>query len=231
MKITYIHHSSFLVELPGFYILFDYTEGTIPELKEDKPLFVLASHRHGDHYSSVIFDLKKEHINTRYLLSYDIPKKEVPQELLSCTDFVMYGEEYHYEAFMVKTYKSTDEGVAFLLLAEGHWIYHAGDLNNWAWEGESDSWNASMAKNYREQISLMKDIAVEAAFLPLDPRQEKHFHLGFDEYMKKVDVLHAFPMHCWGDFSVIDKLKSMDCSAEYRDKIMEIRKDGQSFEL
>ena len=29
MKITYIHHSSFLVELESVYLLFDYTEGVI----------------------------------------------------------------------------------------------------------------------------------------------------------------------------------------------------------
>ena len=50
MKITYIHHSSFLVELESVYLLFDYTEGVIPGLKREKPLLVLESHRHGDHY-------------------------------------------------------------------------------------------------------------------------------------------------------------------------------------
>ncbi len=32
-EITYIHHSSFLVELESVYLLFDYTEGVIPGLK------------------------------------------------------------------------------------------------------------------------------------------------------------------------------------------------------
>lgn len=35
MKITYIHHSSFLVELESVYLLFDYTEGVIPGLKRE----------------------------------------------------------------------------------------------------------------------------------------------------------------------------------------------------
>ena len=33
-------------------------------------------------------------------------------------------------------FKSTDECVAFLIETEGKWIYHAGDLNNWVWDGE-----------------------------------------------------------------------------------------------
>lgn len=55
MKITYIHHSSFLVETEENYFLFDYFEGKLPQLKEDKPLLVFASHRHGDHFS--LYDL------------------------------------------------------------------------------------------------------------------------------------------------------------------------------
>lgn len=50
MKVTYIHHSSFLVETDENYFLFDYFEGELPEFKEDKPLLVFASHRHGDHF-------------------------------------------------------------------------------------------------------------------------------------------------------------------------------------
>lgn len=48
MKITYIHHSSFMAELDHAALLFDYFEGEIPEVHGDKPLFVFASHRHGD---------------------------------------------------------------------------------------------------------------------------------------------------------------------------------------
>ncbi len=61
MKVTYIHHSSFLVETDENYFLFDYFEGELPEFKEDKPLLVFASHRHGDHFSPVIFELAGKH--------------------------------------------------------------------------------------------------------------------------------------------------------------------------
>lgn len=50
MKITYIHHSSFMAELDHAVLLFDYFEGNIPETDREKPLFVFASHRHGDHF-------------------------------------------------------------------------------------------------------------------------------------------------------------------------------------
>ena len=87
MKITYIHHSSFLVETEENYFLFDYFEGKLPQLKEDKPLLVFASHRHGDHFSPVIFDLVKTHASTGFVLSDDIWKRRVPEELMGKTTY------------------------------------------------------------------------------------------------------------------------------------------------
>ena len=81
MKVTYIHHSSFLVELQRMTLLFDYFEGDIPAIREDAPLVVFASHRHGDHFAPVIFELAKRHPQVYYILSDDIWRKRVPEEL------------------------------------------------------------------------------------------------------------------------------------------------------
>ena len=93
MKVTYIHHSSFLVETDENYFLFDYFEGELPEFKEDKPLLVFASHRHGDHFSPVIFELAGKHKKTGFVLSDDIWKRRVPEEFLGKTYFTGPGEE------------------------------------------------------------------------------------------------------------------------------------------
>ena len=58
MKITYIHHSAFLVETESAYLLFDYFQGKLPEFSEEKPLYVFASHRHPDHFSKEIIELE-----------------------------------------------------------------------------------------------------------------------------------------------------------------------------
>ena len=57
MKITYIHHSSFLAELSRFSLLFDYYTGEIPETDRNKPMVFFSSHRHWDHFSPDIFRL------------------------------------------------------------------------------------------------------------------------------------------------------------------------------
>lgn len=44
MKVTFIYHSSYFVELDHCCLLFDYYQGDIPQV--GKPLYVFASHSH-----------------------------------------------------------------------------------------------------------------------------------------------------------------------------------------
>ena len=51
MRVTFLAHSGFFVELEGVCLLFDWWKGALPPLPPEKPLLVLASHRHEDHSS------------------------------------------------------------------------------------------------------------------------------------------------------------------------------------
>ena len=224
MKITYIHHSSFLVELKQLSLLFDYFQGDV-KLPEGKPAVIFASHRHGDHFSPVIFDFAKGRQDVYYVLSDDIWEKRTPPELRDRIVFAGPGQELSLpwlSGISVRTFKSTDEGVAFLIRSPEGVIYHAGDLNNWQWEGEPKDWNRNMEVNYRRQLEAMKNEKIDVAFVPLDPRQGKDFYRGMDDFMKMVGAARVFPMHCWDDFTVISRLKAMEESKDYRDRIMEI---------
>lgn len=224
MKITYIHHSSFLVELKQLSLLFDYFQGDV-KLPEGKPAVIFASHRHGDHFSPVIFDFAKECQDVYYVLSDDIWEKRTPSGLRERILFAGPGQEFSLpwlSGISVRTFKSTDEGVAFLIRSPEGVIYHAGDLNNWQWEGEPKDWNRNMEVNYRRQLEAMKNEKIDVAFVPLDPRQGKDFYRGMDDFMKMVGAARVFPMHCWDDFTVISRLKAMEESKDYRDRIMEI---------
>ncbi len=72
---------------------------------------------------------------------------------------------------------------------------------------------------------------IDVAFLVLDPRQESYFWWGFDWWMRTMQVQLAFPMHSWESFSLTQKLKALPCSEPYRDRVMEIFYNGQSFLL
>ena len=134
---------------------------------------------------------------------------------------------------LIRAFRSTDEGVAFLVEAGGKTIYHAGDLNDWQWNGESLSWNHTMKANYQKELETIRSLGIvpDAAMVPLDGRQEDLFYLGLHEFMCRVGAGMVFPMHFWDDFSVISRLKNLDCSDSYRDKIAEIQTEGQSFEV
>lgn len=229
MNITYIHHSAFMVETESAYLLFDYFEGTLPEIPENKPLYVLASHRHGDHFTDEIFELAKKHNKIFFILSSDIWTKRIPVELRDNAVSLAPDQTWSDGVLKVETYRSTDEGVAFWCSADGKEIYHAGDLNHWYWEGEDEKWNRDMTAAYRAEIEKMRGRKADVAFLPLDPRLEQWFYLGIDDWMKVADADVIFPMHFWEQFDVAARLKALSCSLAYRDRIVEIGEKGQTF--
>ena len=52
MKVTYIYHSSFAVELEKSMLIFDYYgKGDLPERPAGKQVYFLNSHSHPDHFS------------------------------------------------------------------------------------------------------------------------------------------------------------------------------------
>lgn len=224
MKITYIHHSAFLVETESACLLFDYFEGKLPPVPKGKPLYVLSSHNHHDHFSEVIFSL--EHPNITFLLSRDIPEVQMPN-----AHFLQPYETWNDGILSLETFRSTDEGVAFWCTVDGKQIYHAGDLNHWYWEGEDEQWNADMTAAYRAEVAKMAGRTADVAFLPVDPRLENWFYLGADDFMTQVNAKYLFPMHFWGDFSVCEKLIRHPCSVNYRDRIVTIEEKGQIFSV
>ena len=74
MKVTYIYHSSFAVELEKSMLIFDYYgKGDLPERPAGKQVYFLNSHSHPDHFSRKILALKEQYPAAEYILSKDIP--------------------------------------------------------------------------------------------------------------------------------------------------------------
>lgn len=226
MKITYIHHSSFCIETACANYLFDYYKGDIPKLNPEKPLYVFASHKHGDHFSPVIFHLKNSYPNIHYILSDDI--KIAPEQNITSigpnSRIQLYGME-------IETLKSTDEGVAFLISKNGFTIYFAGDLNWWRWNGETDSYNQNMQSMFLKEMEKIRGRTFDFAFLPLDPRQEDNYLLGMDAFCQYADAAVIFPMHFWGDYSIIKKAKNDIKTLSYRNKIISLSHEGENFQF
>ncbi len=227
MKVTYIGHSGYMVEDGGTALVFDYYEGRMPEILEQSKVYVFASHVHPDHFNREIFGWERKYRDIRYILSDDI-KAAGPK---GKTVYIGPRQEKEFEGLKIRTLRSTDEGVAFLVCLHGKKIYHGGDLNWWHWVEEGDAYNEMMRRGYQHEIGKIEGERLYAAFLPLDPRQEEQYSWGFDYFMRHTDTKHAFPMHMWGQYDVCGRLAQDPVSEPYRDKIMMVGKSLQVFEI
>lgn len=243
MKVTYIGHSGVALEWKNCGWVIDYFKGTIPEMA-GKRIFVFSSHFHGDHFNPELFRIYKDRDDVKYILSSDIEKKVnevktqygITDEQLDSISYVEPGKCYEYgdgagKTITVETFLSTDEGVAFLISYDGKTVYHAGDLNWWAWDDNEPDYDKWMKDTYLGEVEKMSGRVVDIAFLPVDRRLEETIFLGADAYMRRVEVKKMFPIHMFGDFGVGRELAENEISEPYRDRIIDIDADGQEFIL
>lgn len=242
MEITYIGHSGFMVEWETCYWLFDYYKGEIPELNSDKMIYIFASHNHGDHYNPDILTLNKKYPNVKYILSSDIKvKTDLTTETVNSDskfDIIPVKPSNAYEFYddkqnviQLKTLKSTDSGVAFLLKYLEKTIYHAGDLNLWVWKEETKQYNNNMKAMFQKEMHELKDVMIDVAFAPLDPRQEEWYRLGLDQLLDTANIKYVFPMHFWDKPEIIQQYKN-ECSGLIKQTtIIEINHSGQKWSI
>ena len=95
---------------------------------------VFSSHVHADHFAPFVLKWAHEIPGIRYVLSYDIDAGSTANVTKAYPNMT-----YDVGGLKVRTLKSTDEGVAFIVEAEGLKLFHAGDLNWWHWEGEAEA--------------------------------------------------------------------------------------------
>lgn len=246
MEVIYLYHSGFAVALHDFLLVFDYVgdqgkgSGSFPSrLLENRRLVFFASHRHPDHFQisslgwaysqredTVFFVGNDIKLNEKYL-----ERKGIPTGLLRRFHRMAGGAVYENpkEGLKVEALRSNDQGVAFLVRAEGRCIYHGGDLNFWYWEGEPKEWNDRMERDYKAQIDKIAGQFVDVAFLPLDPRLGAGYGYGMDYFLQKVDVGMVFPMHMWGDYGAAKRYGQTEIGKRFAGKIAEVSEENREF--
>ena len=231
--VTYIEHSCFLVETAECYLLFDYYCGevSLPALDPAKPLLLFNSHAHHDHFSKEIFALRDRYPSALFVLSADIPVPATVQpftcpmlphehRLLQLTD----GRT----AVSIDTLRSNDEGVAFIIRIGDLCIYHAGDLNNWWWDGDVE--DQKLANIYHEELEHIRGRHFTAAFIPLDPRL-KGWWKGIEDFRHYADADAIFPMHNFGEKGLPKKFLALDCAAGYKNRVFDVEEPLTRWEL
>lgn len=224
IRIEYIWHDCFVVELPGATLVFDYwldcggVRRDIPAflggLRRDVPLIVFVSHFHKDHYNPAIFGWGRAVAEVRYVVSIDVWKRM--RHIVSATsvyagpkvspeqvEVLHPGGSCNLGGVHVRAFPSTDIGNAYMVEADGVRVFHAGDLNAWAWRDESSPQEVNKAVGdfracLREILDAYPDEKrpeVDYCFFPVDSRIGSGYGEGARIFMDTFSVRHFFPMH------------------------------------
>ena len=233
MRVTFLAHSGFFVELEGVCLLFDWWKGALPPLPPEKPLLVFSSHRHEDHFKPEIFALNAQ----AFLLGKDISLSARNRARWGLSDetadkcTVLGGGEAvsPLPGVRVEALPSTDEGVAFLVTADGTAVFHAGDLNWWHWEGETEGWNRNMEVNFKRYAEPLRGRRIDLAMLPLDPRLGDDGFRGPAYFLELADIRRFLPMHQWGEFGFTDNFLTR--YPGFANRTVPVCREGQIFDF
>jgi len=174
-----------------------------------KPVYVIVSHHHKDHYTTRIFDWIRYHPDIHYILSSDtarfsrhilrpesICKKTKPDP--GQVTVLKPGEIFEDNVIYVEAFGSTDTGNSYMVTIEGKTVFHAGDLNAWVWKDESTS--DEVDKAIADYKKILKGIStkypeIEYAMFPVDSRIGREYYEGARIFVREINVRHFFPMH------------------------------------
>jgi L-ascorbate metabolism protein UlaG (beta-lactamase superfamily) len=219
MRITWLSHSGFLVEVIDAVLVFDMFQDPAKTVEEfflsrhgssvpPAPVYFFVSHSHADHCSPEILRYAEES-NVAYVLETEAARSllEGDRQGLRLPERAVVrmkpGDAADFGSMKVHAFGSTDQGVSFLVQLDGHWVFHAGDLNDWYWESESTE--KELAEDEAAFDRIVADLAatlsgsnpavLSVAFLPLDPRLGRHADRGALRFLDAIPAHTIVPMH------------------------------------
>lgn len=215
MTITYIFHSGFALETDSCILVFDYwmdPAGVMPRLLSGtKPVYVLVSHFHEDHFNREIFTWRCMHAPITYILSKDILKRRRAARE-EADVWLAKGGMWQDDIVCVRAAGSNDSGVSWFVETGGYRIFHAGDLNNWYARFLSDSDSALSAcsatlgirvdavKEEKCFLGELKDLykmtdRFDVVMFPVDGRIGNGYTRGGRQFVSRFRVGLFVPMH------------------------------------
>jgi L-ascorbate metabolism protein UlaG (beta-lactamase superfamily) len=229
VKITYLFHSGFTVETANHFLIFDYYQPaahpgpailTRDFLKTKTSVVVLVSHSHADHFDRAI--LKWANLeNISYICSNDIEVAKPPPHWRRMAPY----QELTLPDLQVNTFGSTDQGVSFLVKADGLTIFHAGDLNCWRWNEDTTQEQERAEAAFQAEVARIVGNPIDIAFFPVDRRLEANYARGALRFLAQLQPKLLIPMHFGKDYEATTAFAALIQNTPWR--TVEITRQGQ----
>jgi L-ascorbate metabolism protein UlaG (beta-lactamase superfamily) len=238
-EIYHLYHSGVAVKTANNILVFDYyrdspaggedrsvTEGVITTdfLQQADNVLVFVTHSHSDHFNPVIFDWETEVENISYILSDDV---RTPAQ----GNYYKVGkyEELDLAEVEIETYGTTDQGLSFLVKADGLNIFHSGDLNWWHWNKFSPRERKREEKDFKEELAKLKGKEIDIAFVPVDPRLEEHYYLAGEYFAQEIGPELLVPIHFSSNYSITEEFKKKISGLSVQSAVIKGRGEKISF--
>lgn len=201
--VSYFYQSAFTVSLQKTLLVFCYREKDVPQLAEEQRLtskdfqgfnniLVFVPSASAAHHDPIIYEWKQS-----FPITYILPQeaaKTAPRaaNVRVCRE----GDHFTVGHSEITVFGSTDQGVSFLVSAEGLNTFHAGDLNLWHWREENTLRDIAKAEKlyYEKTADIPKD-TIDLCFYPLDPNQGGLYDAGANHFIMSFRPKVFFPMH------------------------------------
>jgi len=222
IRVVHFYHSGVMVETKNSQIYFDVISDQKPFVDVSKKQYYFVSHAHNDHYDPKVFQVSS--LNTFLIFSDDIDDHPEGHTIT----WVEPNKHYELDNILIKTFDSTDSGVAFLVAIDGMNIFHSGDLNWWHWENRPALEQKSEEMAYKAIVSKLDGEKIDIAFVPVDPRLKSAASLAVRHFIEKVDVKTIFPIHFGESFIILNEILENEIKDE---RVKPITKRNESFVL
>lgn len=243
LMVTYLHHSGFMVRSSDKLLLFDFYGD--PQKPEDgqknitcvtdairdpavRHVYVFASHNHRDHFDPVILTFDRCDKPVTWLFSSDITVRQKKPNL-----YLLDPDEHaEIDDLSIRTFASTDEGIAFLLSVDDIHLFHAGDLNWWYWYDESTAEEcAEYERDFKKIMARVETCPVDVAFFPVDPRLKAYAYHGGAYFIDKLKPAFFFPMHFSYAYETTDRFKDQMSRSHPDTAVLTIHRQRETYEL
>lgn len=220
-SLTYIYHDCFILETDEAVFLFDFWKDPLAgpdnkdfppllaDLDKNKPVYVLVSHHHKDHFSRRIFLWEQRLPDIHFILSADVFKavRYMLSEGGTYAGFRPSPDRVHVlsesDSFVdrdvrITAFGSTDIGNSYAVECGGYKFFHAGDLNAWLWIDESSPLEVEEARSgFMDIVGSVKSLfpAFDLVLFPVDSRLGRDYWWGAKYFVDNIDCRLFVPMH------------------------------------